>query len=203
MDADVRSNVPGKCPRCGMTLVEGIMDVTEYPETLTMEPKVAKPGEDTRITFLNIVDPEKFQPVRNFGIVHEKLFHLFVVSQDLKFFLHTHPERAGDEDFHLNVRFPRPGMYRILSDFYPVGATPQLITNTVMVPGTGLQSHACETHAGSRSPAGGELARRTDAHAGASRGRRKSFDVLPGHARRRNSSRIWALWDTCSRRASI
>ncbi len=29
-------------------------------------------------------------------------------------------------------------MYRILSDFYPSGGTPQLITNTVMVPGAGF-----------------------------------------------------------------
>lgn len=134
MDPDVRSNAPGKCPRCGMKLVEGIMDVVEYPETLTTTPRAVKPGEDTLLTF-DIVDPRTFKPVRDFEIVHEKLFHLFVVSQDLKFFLHTHPVRQGDEDFHLHVRFPRPGMYRLLSDFYPRGGTPQLLTNTVMVPG--------------------------------------------------------------------
>jgi hypothetical protein len=71
-------------------------------------------------------------------VVHEKLYHIFVVSQDLTFFLHTHPDRNPDEDFHLDVRFPKPGMYRVLSDFYPSGGTPQLITNTVMVPGNGF-----------------------------------------------------------------
>jgi hypothetical protein len=61
-----------------------------------------------------------------------------VVSQDLKFFLHTHPVRTGDENFHLDLKFPKAGMYRVLSDFYPMGGTPQLITNTVFVPGEGF-----------------------------------------------------------------
>ena len=36
----------------------------------------------------------------------------------------------------LYIQFPQGGMYRILSDFYPDGATPQLIAKTVLVPGT-------------------------------------------------------------------
>jgi hypothetical protein len=44
--------------------------------------------------------------------VHEKLFHAFVVSEDLH------------------------GMFRVLGDFYPAGATPQLATQTILVPGT-------------------------------------------------------------------
>lgn len=31
--------------------------------------------------------------------------------------------------------FPKSGMFRVLSDYYPVGATPQLTTETVFVPG--------------------------------------------------------------------
>jgi hypothetical protein len=137
MDADVRSSSPGKCYRCGMTLVEGVMDITEYPLNLTIAPKPLRPGEPARLDF-DIENPRTHQPVRDFDVVHEKLYHLFVVSQDLKFFLHTHPERSGDENFHLDLKFPRAGMYRVLSDFYPRGGTPQLVTSTVMVPGAGF-----------------------------------------------------------------
>ncbi len=137
MDADVRSASPGKCYRCGMTLVEGIMDLKEYPVSLTTAPRFLQPGEPATLDF-DIRDPQTQKPIRDFDVVHEKLYHLFVVSQDLKFFLHTHPERAGDENFHLNLKFPKAGMYRVLSDFYPRGGTPQLITNTVMVPGDGF-----------------------------------------------------------------
>src|SRR6267142_2538365 len=134
MEPDVRSNQAGKCPRCGMTLVEGVPDILEYPVDLSIDPAVPHPNERTRLTF-GLIDPRTERPVRNLEVVHEKLYHVFVVSQDLTFFLHTHPERAPDEDFHLDVRFPTAGMYRVLSDFYPTGGTPQLITDTVIVPG--------------------------------------------------------------------
>jgi hypothetical protein len=137
MDPDVHSRSPMKCPRCGMTLVKGIVEPVEYPLNLTMEPQRIEPDENVLLNF-GIVDPRTRNPVREFEVVHEKLYHLFVVSQDLKFFLHTHPERQPDSDFHLNMRFPKAGMYRLLSDFYPAGGTPQLIVNTVMVPGEGF-----------------------------------------------------------------
>lgn len=137
MDPDVRSKEPGVCPRCGMKLVEGSPDILEYPLNLQIEPKLPRVTELTRLTF-RITDPQTRRPVHNFEVVHEKPYHIFLVSQDLSFFLHTHPERETDEDFHLDVRFPKPGMYRVLSDFYPSGGTPQLITDTVIVPGAGF-----------------------------------------------------------------
>ncbi|MGH7249278.1 MAG: heavy metal-binding domain-containing protein, partial [Pseudomonadota bacterium] len=39
MDPDVRLPGPGKCPRCGMTLVPGILDPIEYPLKLTVTPR--------------------------------------------------------------------------------------------------------------------------------------------------------------------
>jgi hypothetical protein len=137
MDPDVRSIQPGNCPRCGMKLVEGSADILEYPLDLALQPATPRPGELTRLVF-GVVDPRTSQPVRNFEIVHEQLYHVFMVSQDLSFFVHTHPDRQAGEPFHLDVRFPKPGMYRVLSDFYPAGGTPQLITSTVMVPGAGF-----------------------------------------------------------------
>lgn len=44
MDADVRSDKPGVCPRCGMTLRLGIADQSEFPLELTTEPAVLRPG---------------------------------------------------------------------------------------------------------------------------------------------------------------
>jgi hypothetical protein len=137
MDGDVRRDGPGVCPKCGMKLVEGVKDIDEYPLNLTVQPPAPRATDLTRLTF-RVVEPKTQRPVRKFEVVHEKLYHIFVVSQDLTFFLHTHPDRNPDEDFHLDVRFPKPGMYRVLSDFYPSGGTPQLITNTVMVPGNGF-----------------------------------------------------------------
>jgi hypothetical protein len=146
MDSDVRSPGPGFCPKCGMKLVEGVQDITEYPVDLTVEPLGPRAADLARLTF-GVREPKTGRPVRDFEVVHEKLYHVFVVSQDLTFFLHSHPERLPDEDFHLDVRFPKPGMYRVLSDFYPSGGAPQLITNTVMIPGNGFSLRPAQIRA--------------------------------------------------------
>jgi len=134
MDPDVRGHDPGTCPRCGMKLVAGIPDPVEYTMDLNVIPSAPKPLQQTRFEFV-VRDPWKERPVTNFQIVHERLFHLFVVSQDMKFFVHDHPIFEKDGVFHYDLALPTPGMYRILGDFYPDGATPQLIAKTVLVAG--------------------------------------------------------------------
>ncbi len=134
MDPDVRGHDPGTCPRCGMKLVAGIPDPVEYTMDLNVIPPAPKPLQPTRFEFV-VRDPWKERPVTKFQIVHERLFHLFVVSQDMKFFVHDHPVFEKDGVFHYDLALPTPGMYRILGDFYPDGATPQLIAKTVLVAG--------------------------------------------------------------------
>ncbi len=133
MDPDIRSSKPGTCPRCGMKLVLGIPEAVEFPVRLELNPRIVQPGEKVEIAF-HITDPNTGKPVERFELVHERLFHMFIVSQDLRYFVHDHPEFGPDRIFRYQATFPAPGMYRILSDFYPSGATPQLIERTVLVP---------------------------------------------------------------------
>jgi hypothetical protein len=135
MDPDVRSNQPGVCPRCGMKLASGVPDPVEYHMDLSTVPRALKPLQKARMEFY-IHDPWKDKQVTQFQVVHEKLFHMFVISQDLQFFLHDHPIYDPDGTFHYDIAFPKAGMFRVLGDFYPDGATPQLIAKTVLVPGT-------------------------------------------------------------------
>ncbi len=139
MDADVRSATPGKCPRCGMTLVLGVPDQVEFPMQVRLTPRVPKPGEPVELTF-KVNDPKTGAQISKFEIVHEKLFHMFIVSQDLSYFLHDHPVPQQDGSFEFQAHLPKPGMYRILGDFYPSNATPQLIAKTIFVPGGTLQT---------------------------------------------------------------
>jgi len=99
---------------------------------------VLKPNQDIQLHF-NIVDPTTNKTVKDFEIMHEKLYHLFLVSQDMQFFEHVHPIQQPDGTFNLEARFPHPGLYRVLSDFYPKNATPQLVARTLMVPGAGFK----------------------------------------------------------------
>jgi len=135
MDPDVRSNGPGKCRRCGMSLVAGIPDPVEFHFDLTTAPSPPAANQTTTLQFL-VHDPWKDRPVRKFVVVHEKLFHAFVVSQDLSYFNHGHPVMQGDGVFTYPVVLPNGGMFRVLGDFYPDGATPQLLTETLFVAGT-------------------------------------------------------------------
>ena len=118
-----------------MKLASGLPEPTEYHMDLTTSPRAIRPGQAVNLTFA-ITDPWKHRPVTNFQIVHEKLFHMFVVGQDLEFFLHDHPVFSTDGQFHFdNLVLPRGGMYRVLGDFYPDAATPQLISKTLLVAG--------------------------------------------------------------------
>jgi hypothetical protein len=137
MDRDVRSDKPGVCPRCGMKLVAGVADEVEYSMDLVASP-APRAGDIVQLRF-RIVDPKSGRPVDRFEIVHEKPFHLFIVSQDLQYFVHDHPEPQPDGSLLYKERFPKPGAYRLLADFYPAGGTPQLIARSVIVPGPGGQ----------------------------------------------------------------
>jgi hypothetical protein len=124
MDPEVRSTQPGKCPRCGMTLRAGIPDQIEYPLHLDVTPRQVPVGRELELAF-HVTDPAG-RLVKHFEIVHEKLFHLFIVSQDLEFFAHVHPILAADGIFRLKQTLPKAGTYRLLGDYYPTGGVPQL-----------------------------------------------------------------------------
>jgi hypothetical protein len=133
MDKDIRSLGPGNCPRCGMKLSTDVPDPAEYHMNLTVTPRAPGVNKPVRLVF-DIHDPWKNNKVTKFTVVHEKLFHAFIISEDLEFFVHDHPVWR-DNAFQYDTSFPKPGMYRILGDFFPEAATPQLIAKTVIVPG--------------------------------------------------------------------
>ena len=134
MDPDVRSENAGKCRRCGMALVAGVPDPIEFHVDVSAMPASPEAGRPAVLQYA-VHDPWKDRPVSSFNLVHEKLFHTFVVSQDLQFFVHGHPTLVTDGIFQFPITFPKPGMYRVLGDFYPAGGLPQLSSATVFVPG--------------------------------------------------------------------
>jgi hypothetical protein len=135
MDPDYHSDKPGVCPRCGMKLVLHVPDRVEYPLEVSQTPELLKPGDSVDLTF-RVLDPATGRPVKRFEIVHEKLIHLFLVSENLQFFAHVHPIAQPDGSFRLSVKLPYGGMYRLLADFYPSGSVPQLAAKTLFVSGS-------------------------------------------------------------------
>ncbi len=134
MDPEVRSAEPGKCPKCGMKLEPGIREQVEYPLHLRVTPKQIPAGRNLELAF-HVTEPKSGKTVTRFETVHEKLFHLFIVSQDLEYFAHVHPEPHHDGVFRLRTMLPRAGTYRLLGDYYPRGGTPQLEPITITTEG--------------------------------------------------------------------
>src|SRR6266850_8116584 len=107
MHPDVMSDKPGKCPKCAMALVRTRRpEMAEYEVRLATTPAVVKPGEKLRLTFF-ISHPKTGAPVKDFNIVHDMPFHLFVVSQDLTYFAHLHPHEQADGSFTIETMVPK------------------------------------------------------------------------------------------------
>jgi hypothetical protein len=75
----------------------------------------------------------ELREVTDFDLQHERLMHLFVVSEDLSDFAHEHPEPAGPGLFRLTHRFARPGRYRLFADVAPKDAGAQVLDATLIV----------------------------------------------------------------------
>ncbi|WP_237562880.1 hypothetical protein [Bacillus dakarensis] len=76
--------------------------------------QASKKGTLIRLTVKN-----QDQPIESFDVNHEKLLHLIIVSKDLSYFNHVHPEYKGDGVFEITNDFPSGGEYRMVADFKP------------------------------------------------------------------------------------
>ena len=132
MHPDVTSSGPGRCSKCGMTLVPGNpFDMRDYVLDVTTEPRAVKAAVPFRM-FLKVRHPSAGNEITAFQVVHEKQFHLFVISQDMEHFQHIHPELQPDGTWTITVTVPKPGYYRVLSDFLPTGGAPQFLGYTLV-----------------------------------------------------------------------
>lgn len=132
MHPDIVSIAPGTCRKCGMALVAGTaLDAADYRLELTTAPAAVEAGRPARFRFA-IFHPVTGAVVKDFAIVHDRPYHLFVVSQDFTHFEHVHPEQNTDGSFTIDLTLPKPGYYRLYSDFLPVGGGPQVIARTVV-----------------------------------------------------------------------
>jgi hypothetical protein len=135
MHPDYTMDAEGRCPRCGMALVRGApFDVRDYRLDFSTEPSVAVAGEPVRLRF-GIFHPGTGELIRRFEVVHERPYHLFVIGQDMEHFEHIHPEQHTDGTWAIDVRLPKAGYYKVLSDFVPGGGAAQLIARPLVTAG--------------------------------------------------------------------
>lgn len=135
MHPEVTASAPDKCVRCGMALVPGDpYDLREYRLEVDMRPAAPKAGEPVELRF-RVRHPSTLALVDNFAVVHDRPFHLFVLSQDLDHYDHVHPERQQDGTYAVRVTLPKAGYYRLYADFLPIGGSPQVISRVITTAG--------------------------------------------------------------------
>lgn len=67
--------------------------------------------------------------------VHERPIHLLVVSEDLAWFDHVHPEVNELGAWQVTYKFPHGGRFRVYADYTPPGANQRLDSFDVMAQG--------------------------------------------------------------------
>lgn len=108
----------------------------QYTVSLSTGGQKIQAGREANLVFA-VREQGKKAITTEFQPVHEKLFHLIAVSDDLSWFGHVHPEQAPDGRFYLRQSFPRDGRYFLYSDFTPAQGANTVARSEVRV-GTGV-----------------------------------------------------------------
>jgi hypothetical protein len=78
-------------------------------------------------------------------VEHEKKIHLIIVSEDLSWFNHIHPEYQADGSYTVTETFPNGGNYILYADYKPSGSAHQLEKINVQVQGKSVAAKTYTT----------------------------------------------------------
>jgi hypothetical protein len=143
MHPEVAGQVGETCPKCGMKLelvsAEKAANKNEYFMDFKAVPAVHA-GEASEFVFTpSIIGKTERVPLE---VQHDKKIHLIIVSKDLSYFDHVHPELQSDGSykisvlrdgveytkgkFHNETKFTQGGDYVLFADYLPTGANHQV-----------------------------------------------------------------------------
>ncbi|MDQ3017843.1 MAG: hypothetical protein M3R25_14115, partial [Bacteroidota bacterium] len=128
--------VAGKCPVCGMDLkhVSAESASKEYEMRIVSTPQTIEAGKPVKLAFSPGVKGDNATQVP-LDEVHEHKIHVIVVSKDLGWYNHIHPEYQADGSYIIEETFPAGGEYIIFSDYNPSGGGNQVSRSTWTVNG--------------------------------------------------------------------
>ena len=119
---------PGDCAVCGMKLKllsAKSYRVTVTPEGASPESRELRAGKPAQLR-VQLATPDG-EAVKKLEVVHEKLLHLLMVSSDLSWFAHEHPEIQPDGSLVLDYAFPHGGRFTLFNDFTPPNVGMQVV----------------------------------------------------------------------------
>jgi len=144
---------PGKCPVCGMELEHydgGEDNGLTYKMQFATDPANLDAGQPATLSFTPKVAGNESEPVA-LDLQHEKKIHLIIVSDDLSYFEHVHPDYQADGSYQVKVlkkgqkytdgagknetTFDHGGNYYLFADYKPTGASHQVEKISLKVSG--------------------------------------------------------------------
>lgn len=122
MHPDVKSDKPGNCPKCGMSLTESkqAQVKNEYYLAFNANPQLTEAGKQVTFSFTPKIKGNENKQVP-LETMHEYKVHLIVVSNDLSFYQHLHPDTNSDGSYTINSTFRSGGKYVLFADYMPTG----------------------------------------------------------------------------------
>ena len=128
--------VAGKCPVCGMDLepVSGAAASVVYEMRLNTTPASPEAGKPTVLSFIPKISGNESSQVP-LDEVHEEKIHVIIVSKDLGWYDHIHPDYQADGSYSISETFPAGGEYIIFADYQPTGGGNQVERRTLSVSG--------------------------------------------------------------------
>ncbi len=126
MHPNQHSKGPGKCPECGMDMVhtDG-MKMETYSMKHTTVPATIEAGKPFTLSLTPSIVGKEGEAVA-LELHHEKKIHLIMVSSDLSWFAHEHPEYQASGSYDLSQTLPSGGEYFLYADYMPTGGSSQL-----------------------------------------------------------------------------
>lgn len=133
----------GKCPVCGMQLErseQGRDEGPGYKMQYASVPAQLEAGTEATLSLTPRASGKEHEPLA-LETVHEKKVHVVVVSDDLSYFDHIHPDYNGDGSYKIKVlnkqqtyssanknetRFEKGGDYYLFADYQPRGSSQQV-----------------------------------------------------------------------------
>jgi len=156
MHPDVVGKKDDTCPKCGMKLTKAHEEkkTNKYKMEFKTAPTI-EAGKSALLSFTPTLVGREQDSVP-LDIQHDKKIHLIVVSKDLAYFDHIHPQRQANGSYEIKVlakgekysknkfqnetHFDQGGDYVLFADYLPTGASHQLDRIELNVAGPSYQA---------------------------------------------------------------
>lgn len=155
MHPEVTGKEGDLCPKCGMKLEHndnaGKSNGKSYLMHFKATPATVEAGKAAQLSFTPGVKGAEGELVP-LDLHHERKIHLIVVSKDLSYFEHIHPDYQPSGTYDITVlpsskaysaganknetHFAKGGEYLLFADYAPTGGSPQLEKINLTVGGT-------------------------------------------------------------------